>query len=394
MIIAPTHIEPARLEDVPEAIADLANELTLQSSQLGRNLPDRTLQDLAAMVRLMNSYYSNRIEGHTTRPRDIERALAGDFDDDPARRALQREAAAHVCLQAVIDERAAAGTLEDPSEGEFIKWLHREFYRDAAPDMLIISDKITMVPGVWRDGDVDVGLHVPPPHDRVPAFIDHFHQRFRQDRMGRAGRVLAVASAHHRLNYIHPFFDGNGRVTRLVCHAMAHHAGIAAGGLWSVSRGLARGLAGGLAGREEYKSMMQLADRERQGDRDGRGNLSLAALVIFTDWFLKVCLDQVWFMGEMFDLDSLDGRYERYVRLRDMRREAPRLLKLILNRGEIARGDVGPMIGTAPRTANRVVDELVKEGLIASEKPKGPLSLRFPSHTHDELFPRLFEQGV
>ena len=156
MIIAPTRIEPARLDDVPEAIADLANELTLQSSQLGRNLPDRTLQDLAAMVRLMNSYYSNRIEGHNTRPRDIERALAGDFDDDPARRALQREAAAHVCLQAVIDERAAAGILEDPSEGEFIKWLHREFYRDAAPDMLIISDKITMVPGVWRDRDVDL----------------------------------------------------------------------------------------------------------------------------------------------------------------------------------------------------------------------------------------------
>ena len=114
------------------------------------------------MVRLMNSYYSNRIEGHNTRPRDIERALAGDFDDDPARRALQREAAAHVCLQAVIDERAAAGTLEDPSEGEFIKWLHREFYRDAAPDMLIISDKITMGPGVWRDRDVEVGQHVPP----------------------------------------------------------------------------------------------------------------------------------------------------------------------------------------------------------------------------------------
>jgi Fic family protein len=86
-----------------------------------------------------------------------------------------------------------------------------------------------------------------------------------------------MATAHHRFNYIHPFYDGNGRVSRLMSHAMAHHAGIGAGGLWSVSRGLARGLQDGLPGREEYREMMQLADRVRQGDRDGRGNLSLAS---------------------------------------------------------------------------------------------------------------------
>jgi len=76
-------------------------------------------------------------------------------------------------------------------------------------------------------------------------------------------------------------------------HAMGYSAGIDAHGLWSVSRGLA----GGLKSRTEYKQMMDRADTPRQGDLDGRGNLSQKALIEFTDWFLRVCLDQVTFMS-------------------------------------------------------------------------------------------------
>jgi hypothetical protein len=90
------------------------------------------------------------------------------------------------------------------------------------------------------------------------------------------------------------------------CHAelkldaMAHIAGIGAHGLWSVSRGLARGL----ASRGEYKRMMDHADMPRQGDLDGRGNLSQRALTEFMLWFLHVCLDQITFMSGLFDIDT------------------------------------------------------------------------------------------
>jgi Fic family protein len=390
MIIAPSRMEPARIEEIPEKLSDLAGDLIHRSAQLGRNLPARTLADLAAMVRLMNSYYSNRIEGHNTRPRDIERALSGDLDEDPARRALQQEGAAHVRLQAAIDAKASEGTLGDPSTPEFIRWLHQEFYGGASPEALTINEQVTMVPGRWREGDVEVGLHVPPPYDRVPGFMDYFHQRFRIDRMGRTARILAIATGHHRLNWIHPFYDGNGRVSRLVSHAMAHHAGIGAGGLWSVSRGLARGLAGGLPGREEYKAMMQLADRDRQGDRDGRGDRSLSALVSFADWFLRCCLDQINFMTEMFDFGGLGDRLTRYAALHGMRDEAPTLLRAVLLKGEVTRGEVPILTGVSARTAQRLTDEMTKDGILASVTPKGALALRFPSQTHDVLFPRLF----
>src|SRR5262249_40090868 len=141
-----------------------------------------------------------------------------------------------------------------------------------------------MVPGEFRgvsSQDVEVGRLVPPASPVVEAFMTYFESRYRFERLGTSERIVAMAASHHRFNYIHPFPDGNGRVSRLISHAMAWQAGIAAHGLWSISRGLARGL--GDTG--EYKRMMDFADEPRQGDLDGRGNLSRAALVEFVTWF-------------------------------------------------------------------------------------------------------------
>lgn len=105
-------IEPARLEEPTAAIADVIAELSAASATLGRALHPRTAANLADLVRLMNCYYGNLIEGHDTRPRDIERALAGDLDQDEGRRNLQIEAAAHVRLQA--ERRNETGRLRRP----------------------------------------------------------------------------------------------------------------------------------------------------------------------------------------------------------------------------------------------------------------------------------------
>lgn len=127
-IIESVHrIEPARLEEAPEAISDVVAELAAASARLGHTLNPRTAANLAALVRIMNSYYSNLIEGHNTRPKDIERALAGQFDNDQERRNLQIEAAAHVRVQAEVDRMNAEDRLPEPASVDFVLWLHREF---------------------------------------------------------------------------------------------------------------------------------------------------------------------------------------------------------------------------------------------------------------------------
>ena len=86
----PYRIEPALLDTVSPEMTDVIAELSAETSALGTALNPETAADLAALVRIMNSYYSNLIEGHNTRPRDIQRALIGEFDEDIDRRNLQR----------------------------------------------------------------------------------------------------------------------------------------------------------------------------------------------------------------------------------------------------------------------------------------------------------------
>src|SRR2546423_13109889 len=133
-------------------------------------------------------------------------------------------------------------------------------------------------------------------------------------------------------------------------HAMGYSAGIAAHGLWSISRGLARGL----KSRGEYKTMMDRADAPREGDLDGRGNLSRAALIEFTRWFLEVALDQVNFMASLFDIQTLAKRLRTPVeRSETLKGEAAALLEAALMFGEIERGAAPRITGLPERTARR-----------------------------------------
>ncbi len=389
---SPERIEPCLPEQPSQQIADLIAELSAQTATLGARLHRLTAASLADLVRIMNCYYSNLIEGHNTRPRDIERALADDLDTDEPRRNLQLEARAHIRVQADIDHMYAQGRLPEPASINFIIWLHREFYRDCPEAMLRVegtAGRFLMMPGEFRSmpaHDVAVGRHQPPSSGHVLEFMRHFERRYRLEPLGKGARIISMAAAHHRLNYIHPFPDGNGRVSRLMSHAMALLAGVGAHGLWPVAHGLARGL----QERGEYKRMMDYADSPRMGDLDGRGNLSAKALGEFIEWFLSVALDQVRFMSSMFDMDNLEERLRVYASVRPrLRPEAGDILAEILHRGEMARGEAARVTRLADRTARNIVAELVTDGIVASETPKGPISLRFSTAGADILFPRL-----
>ena len=385
--------EPCFPEAASREILDLVTAVARKSATLGERLDARTARSLADLVRVMSSYYSNLIEGHNTLPRDIEAALADEFSEDNEKRNLQLEARTHVRLQEAVDRKFAEGSLPEPASVEFLTWLHREFYKDMPADFRRVRSTartLEVAPGRMRETpeeEVAVGRHVPPSPQFVSAFMRRFEERFSFARLGEGEKIIAIASAHHRFNYIHPFVDGNGRVSRLMSHAMALHAGIGAHGLWSISRGLARGL----ESRKEYKAMMEHADTPRRGDLDGRGNLSERALSDFIAWFLKVAVDQLDFMAELYDLKGLVSRLKRLAGIK-WRPEAGALLAHVLHRGEMPRGEASHITGLSVRTSSDLVQTLVSDEILASETPKGPVFLRFKADFADVLFPRLFPE--
>ena len=393
MLETPGRIEPLLFEEhIPAELADLSVEIERAAHGLGTGLHPCSAAELAGLVRMMNCYYSNLIEGHDTRPRDIERALAGaELHEDI--RPLALEARVHVIVQQHIDDMHRSRTLPPPTSIEFLTWIHKAFYEEMPEDFRFVDHpdgrREEIVPGRMReegDAEVAVGRHRPPSSARVPAFMAYFDRRFRTAERSASGRIIAIASAHHRLNYIHPFPDGNGRVSRLMSHAMALNAGIGAQGLWSISRGLARGL----EDRGEYKRMMDHADSERRGERDGRGNLSEAALMEYCVWFLNAMLDQIVFSTKLFDLAGLERRYRRLVGDVVDDKRAPDLAVAVLRQGELERGQARRALRTSERTARNTLKKLIDAGFLASASPKTPVRLAFPLDYRERLFPNLF----
>jgi len=390
-----SQMEPMLASDQGSALSDLAVEVVRQSAALSTALHPVTRRAVAELVRAMNSYYSNLIEGHHTHPVDIERALASDYSHDPAKRALQMESAAHVEVQRLIEQRLAANPSVEVCSPDFLGWIHRELYERLPDEFRQVQtpngETKGVEPGQLRRDEVTVGRHLAPAFQTLPEFLQRFAAAYGSPNLSAIDRVVAAAAAHHRLAWIHPFLDGNGRVTRLFTHAYLVKVGIDGHGLWTVSRGFARN-------RDAYLAALAGADEHRRGDLDGRGNLSNQGLLDFCTFFLQTALDQVGFMAGLLDLDGLQrriaGYLERQTSFGELPLESIYLLREALLRGEIPRGEAARITGRPERTARRILRDLLDQHLLAAESEKGPVHLAFPAKVAGYYFPRLYPEGV
>jgi len=374
---------------------DRAVDLIERSAALSGKLHPITLKGLIHLLQITNTYYSNLIENHVTNPIDIERAMMHQYDRDPAKRDLQIEAKTHVDLERELDHEVAS---EDvlPTSPDFIRSIHRRFFEKLPERFLQIPDidgqsVLAMTPGGYRNRYVKVGHLVPVAPEAVPMFMEEFHRQYDISRFGRAEKLIAIAAAHHRLMWIHPFLDGNGRVARLLTGICLKKAGITGYGLWSISRGFARF-------KDDYMSALAVADAVRQGDLDGRGVLSQKGLNRFCGFFFNTCLDQITFMEKLLDLDGLVMRIEQYIRLRSsrlipgagpLRPEALHLIREAFAFGEFQRGQASRLTGLKERTARALLTDMVAEGLMVSDTPKGPVRLNFNARFLPVWFPDL-----
>ncbi|MFN7595704.1 MAG: Fic family protein, partial [Cereibacter sp.] len=138
---------------------------------------------------------------------------------------------------------------------------------------------------------------------------------------------------------------------------------------------------------------MDLADTPRRGDRDGRGNLSEAALKTYCEWFLKVTLDQITFSAKLFDLGGLERRYRRLVGDTIDDKRAPDLISAVLRYGALERGEAQIVLKTSERTARNALSKLTAAGYLSSASPKTPVRLAFPLDDRERLVPNLFAVG-
>lgn len=357
--------------------------IVTRSADLGGRAHPVTRAALRELLRSMNSYYSNRIEGQSTTPTHIDDALRHNFSAKPEIARLQRIALAHIEAERGLEQEAAAVA---PLRADFILLAHRALYGRLEAEDRTTKDDLVLIPGELRHSDVTVGHHVPPAWGSLPRFMEAFTQFYDRARSGDS-QLIAIACAHQRMAWMHPFIDGNGRATRLQTHVAMLPV---TQGLWSVNRGLARDA-------QNYYSHLAAADAPRQGDLDGRGNLTERGLLQWVDYFIRVCEDQVQYMSETLDLDSMKKKIEALIQFEvahgRLRPEASLPLYYLFAAGPATRGEFIQMTGLAERTGRALLSELIKRGLVESDTSHAPVRFAFPLFALRFLFPMLYSPG-
>lgn len=379
-------------------LLERASDLSRAATALGTVSGQTAQLELRALLRSMNSYYSNRIEGEHTRPSDIERALQQDFSANADLARKQRLAVAHIRTEqrceAELDSRLAAqGDMAARwlYSTDALTWLHGELFRDLPTDDLGLSDGSLLVPGQIRQRAAAVGRHEAPTPASLPGFLARWAKVYGQTRRGEAA-IVALAASHHRLAWMHPFLDGNGRVARLHSHLLLHAWGLSKG-LWSPLRGFARS-------EERYRALLAAADEHRRGDLDGRGNLSQAGLIDWIGYTLEVCIDQVEFMARQIDINGMRGRIEAALAFdgsamkSGVRPEALMPLHyLFATQTELGRAEFKTMTGLGDRVATEALSALLRRGFLATDSSYGKLRFAVPRHALRFYFPALWPEA-
>ncbi|KNZ31303.1 MAG: cell filamentation protein Fic [Methylibium sp. NZG] len=379
-------------------LLERASDLARSATALGAVSSHAAQLELRSLLRSMNSYYTNRIEGEHTRPSDIERALQQDLSGNAELARKQRLAVAHIrteqWCEAELDGRLAAegaGAARRLYSPEALTWLHHELFRDLPAADLRLADGSAMTPGAFRQRAVAVGRHEAPTAASLPGFLARWAEVYGQARRGEAA-IVALAAAHHRLAWMHPFLDGNGRVARLHTHLLLRAAGLT-NGLWSPLRGFARS-------EDRYKALLQAADEHRRNDLDGRGNLTQAGLVDWIGYTLDVCIDQVEFMARQLDVASMRSRIEAALAFEvsavksGVRAEALMPLHyLFATQAELGRAEFKTMTGLGERVATEMVSVLLRRGFVATDSAYGKLRFAVPRHALRFYFPALWPEA-
>ncbi len=381
--------------NIRNKILALAEKVCIQSAILTGGHTPQTMGAIRELLRITNSYYSNRIESEGTHPIEIEKAMKKEFSITSKEKDLQMLSIAHMDVQRTIEEYCKNPISEVITKSYILK-LHKEFYsKDGMEEFLTLDDGTIMTPGLLRHRDVVIHNYVAPIHAEIESMMNVYETEY--NRIGststKAMMLINAISAHHRLVWIHPFLDGNGRISRLFMDAMFYKMGLKGYGLWNISRGLARDTKG-------YKECLKRADMIRQGSKDGRGNLSLMTLEEYVIFMLNVSLEQIEYMNKSLNLATISSRMIAFIKYSQqgmyntpaLPKHSEALLLRLLTVGEVSRGEVKEIIGTQKTVATQLIKTLSQMGYIESDTPKGAIRIKFNAYFASKLMPELMPE--
>ena len=168
-----------------------------------------------------DAYHSLSIEGYLVTPELIEKVASGDWDPNKSVEDRQQKdaMAARGYFQAFeVVKESIKSVLEDQNPGEVVDNDHGIWYRELfAPGVAVGLAKASDLAG-YRNGPVYIkgAMHTPPRHEAVRDTMPVFFDLLKEE----PEASVRVVLGHFIFVYIHPYFDGNGRMARFLMNVM------------------------------------------------------------------------------------------------------------------------------------------------------------------------------
>lgn len=386
-------LEPCLPDSGRETAAMLngAEQMIRFAERLSTLAAPHTLNRIGELLRITNSYYTNLIEGQHTEPAE----LAASMNTPPPEK-LRALGVEHMVVQSAyeskMDTRQQSGTIgwDEMFDRHLITELHHALFSHEHEQELTLQDGFVMIPGELRSTqgkEVMVGKHLAPASDSVESMLERIQEAY--SRPGNTiQRVIATMACHHRMTFVHPFPDGNGRVARLLTHLQLHYLSLSSP-LWSLARGLAKR-------QKDYLHLLAAADQPRQSSLDGRGQLSHSALCTFIEFMIEVSLDQMTYMERALSTAHLTDSIRRAIayseefRQAGIKSECADALQVLFKQGEMDRAVFKRFLGLGARTATQQLSALIDCGVVEAPSPKSrQIYSGIPLWYANELFPQL-----
>ena len=144
---SPHQFEPLMPSEVRlEPLLSRAHDLAVESTGLA-GIP--IAKELGGLLRAMNSYYTNRIEGQHTRPTELDQALRQDFSKDEKLAARQRLAISHIEAEEILEKQfVGQGAVSALYSKQALLDIHRVLFETLPASDLVTEHGVAIAPGV------------------------------------------------------------------------------------------------------------------------------------------------------------------------------------------------------------------------------------------------------
>lgn len=217
-------VNKSKFKDIPLMLynpkwgSKLANTIIelekLRVKKLGGPVPPYIFFQLKNIFQILESLGSARIEGnHTTLAEFVEKII-----EDPSRKTKNESDREIFNIERAIAfiEKNVSGTTQ--LNRALISEIHKIIVDGLTPSPVGEGSRY---PGQLRPINVSIvkSGHIPPEAIKVSQFFDELMQFVNQP-LESQYHLLAIALSHHRMAWIHPFDNGNGRIVRMFTYAL------------------------------------------------------------------------------------------------------------------------------------------------------------------------------